>query len=57
VERPVRVLGAPDAFVSFGSQADQLGASGLTVPQLIETARAFCRDVAPGAADRSKRTA
>ncbi len=57
VERPVRVLGAPDAFVSFGSQKDQLGASGLTVPQLIETARAFCREVAPGTADRGKRTA
>jgi 1-deoxy-D-xylulose-5-phosphate synthase len=37
--KPIRLLGAPDRFISFGSQQDQLRESGLTPPQVIETAR------------------
>lgn len=37
--RPFRNLAAPDAFISFGSQEEQLRASGLTVEQALETAR------------------
>ncbi len=42
LSRPMRLLGAPDAFVSYGSQADQLESAGLTAPQVLATARAFC---------------
>ncbi|HUJ75161.1 MAG TPA: 1-deoxy-D-xylulose-5-phosphate synthase N-terminal domain-containing protein, partial [bacterium] len=38
VQRPFHMLGAPDRFVSFGSQTDQLRESGLTVPQVLEAA-------------------
>ena len=41
LSRPARLLGAPDAFVSYGSQADQLESAGLTTPQVLATARAF----------------
>jgi 1-deoxy-D-xylulose-5-phosphate synthase len=44
--RPARLLGAPDRFVSFGSQKDQLHESGLTAPQVAETARALWAAVA-----------
>jgi 1-deoxy-D-xylulose-5-phosphate synthase len=44
--RPARLLGAPDRFVSFGSQKDQLHESGLTAPQVAETARALWAEVA-----------
>ena len=54
VSRPVRLLGAPDRFVSFGSQQDQLREAGLTVSQVIETARELWRS-AGGTASRLRR--
>jgi 1-deoxy-D-xylulose-5-phosphate synthase len=48
--RPARLLGAPDAFVSFGSQHDQLRASGLLPEQIEATARALWNLVAEGRA-------
>jgi 1-deoxy-D-xylulose-5-phosphate synthase len=39
LSRPVRMLGAPDRFVSFGSQQDQLRESGLTLAQVLDSAR------------------
>ncbi len=44
--RPARLLGAPDRFISFGSQKDQLKESGLTAPQIAETAHALWAEVA-----------
>jgi 1-deoxy-D-xylulose-5-phosphate synthase len=45
MSKPVRLLGAPDRFVSFGSQADQLRESGLSRSQVVETARELWRSV------------
>ena len=55
--RPTRLLGAPDAFVSYGSQQDQLKAAGLTPPQVLEAALAFWREVSGAPARRRKRPA
>jgi 1-deoxy-D-xylulose-5-phosphate synthase len=52
--RPARLLGVPDRFVSFGSQEDQLRESGLTPPQVIESASALWQD-STGAAGRLRR--
>ncbi|MCZ6748607.1 MAG: 1-deoxy-D-xylulose-5-phosphate synthase [SAR324 cluster bacterium] len=38
LERPTRLLGAPDRFVGFGSQQDQLRDAGLLPEQIEETA-------------------
>jgi len=54
VSRPVRLLGAPDRFVSFGSQQDQLRESGLTQAQVLETSRELWRS-AGGAPSRLRR--
>jgi 1-deoxy-D-xylulose-5-phosphate synthase len=53
--RPTRLLGAPDRFVSFGSQKEQLQESGLAPAQVAETARALWADVANIAAPRWRR--
>ena len=55
--RPTRLLGAPDAFVSYGSQQEQLHAAGLTPPQVAETALALWRDIAGPSAGRRKQPA
>ena len=39
VMRPVRVLGVPDAFMPFGSQAQQLDEAGLSVRRVVAAAR------------------
>jgi 1-deoxy-D-xylulose-5-phosphate synthase len=44
--RPTRLLGAPDRFISFGSQKDQLKESGLLPEQVAETARALWAEAA-----------
>jgi 1-deoxy-D-xylulose-5-phosphate synthase len=54
VARPIRLLGAPDRFISFGSQQDQLRESGLTTPQVVETALELWRS-AGGAPVRLRR--
>lgn len=54
VSRPIRLLGAPDRFISFGSQQDQLRESGLTLPQVLESARELWRS-AGGAPSRLRR--
>ena len=55
--RPTRLLGAPDAFVSFGSQSDQLRASGLLPEQVRDTARALLAGLIPAKARSRTRTA
>lgn len=55
--RPARLLGAPDAFVSYGSQQEQLHAAGLTPPQVAETALALWRAIAGPSTSRRKRPA
>ena len=54
LSRPVRLLGAPDRFVSFGSQDDQLRESGLTLAQVLESARELWR-AASGSPSRLRR--
>ena len=54
LSRPIRLLGAPDRFISFGSQQDQLRESGLTLPQVLESARDLGR-AAGGAPSRLRR--
>jgi 1-deoxy-D-xylulose-5-phosphate synthase len=51
--RPARLLGAPDEFVSFGGQSDQLRAAGLLPEQVAATARALWEQVT-GTARRHK---
>ncbi len=46
LQRPVRVLGVPDRFISFGGQGDQLAQAGLLPAQVQETARALWARVA-----------
>ena len=55
--RPTRLLGAPDAFMSFGSQSEQLRASGLLPEQVEATARALWLQVAGRARSRNQRSA
>ena len=55
--RPARLLGGPDEFVSYGDRADQLAASGLTLPQILETARGLWREVSGALRRRRKRPA
>ena len=57
LQRPTRLLGAPDAFVSFGSQDDQLRASGLAGGQVEETARALFAQVTGVTHGRKRRSA
>ncbi len=54
ISKPAQLLGAPDRFISFGSQQDQLRESGLTLPQILETARELWRK-AGGAPSRLRR--
>jgi 1-deoxy-D-xylulose-5-phosphate synthase len=54
LNRPVRLLGAPDRFVSFGSQQEQLRESGLTPAQVLESARELWRS-ASGTPSRLRR--
>ena len=56
VNCPVRLLGAPDEFVSYGSQTDQLRAAGLLPEQIKETALALWHEVS-GRTTRSKKPA
>ncbi|HEX7929034.1 MAG TPA: transketolase C-terminal domain-containing protein, partial [bacterium] len=43
--RPTRLLGAPDRFISFGSQKEQLQESGLLPDQVAEAARTLWGEV------------
>jgi 1-deoxy-D-xylulose-5-phosphate synthase len=53
--RPARLLGAPDRFVSFGSQADQLREAGLTPPQVAAAALELWGTVAQAAPQHLRR--
>jgi 1-deoxy-D-xylulose-5-phosphate synthase len=53
--RPTRLLGAPDRFVSYGSQQEQLEESGLTPPQVAETARTLWAELTSVPAPRWRR--
>jgi len=55
--RPTRLLGAPDAFMPFGSQTDQLRAAGLLPEQIQATARALWEQVAGTTRRRKQRSA
>lgn len=57
LQRPVHLLGAPDQFVSFGSQSDQLRASGLDAEHVAATARQLWQRVEGGAGTPRKRLA
>jgi 1-deoxy-D-xylulose-5-phosphate synthase len=57
LSRPARLLGAPDAFMGFGSQADQLRAAGLLPEQIESTARALWKQVGGAARRRQQRSA
>ncbi|MCZ6627834.1 MAG: 1-deoxy-D-xylulose-5-phosphate synthase [SAR324 cluster bacterium] len=57
LQRPARLLGAPDQFVSYGGQRDQLEAAGLTASQVLKTALDFWRGISGAPVRRRKRLA
>jgi len=57
LQRPARLLGVPDAFVGFGSQADQLRAAGLLPEQIEATARSLWERAAGSPRRRKQRSA
>ena len=57
LQRPARLLGAPDAFVSYGSQQDQYEAAGLTPRQVLESALALWKDAGGATTRRRKQPA